>query len=210
VSIRGYGPAPAWAEALAADVCFGRKARVPRLVWRAVPGATSHGYTTHAGNLIAVSAGTDATDQRMLLLHELAHALGNAEGHSAAFWRRAFDLYAAHGLLEHAVRREVWYKAGATREAARRGLITPERRDDLLLAHRWGDAQRPKLNAYWAVARMDKAVAEGRWEALRAKWEQELASWMAIHNARKAARAANPQCRNCGARGGHTSWCPRW
>ncbi|HEX2194620.1 MAG TPA: hypothetical protein VHK63_06675 [Candidatus Limnocylindria bacterium] len=59
----------------------------------------------HAGN-VAVSAGLDQMDQRLTLLHELAHWLTlpargprrRAVHHDAAFYSAAFALYQRHGI----------------------------------------------------------------------------------------------------------------
>jgi hypothetical protein len=56
--------------------------------------------------VIAVRAGRDPVDQRLTLLHELAHWLvpsrrrsrGRAQHHGRAFYRVAFELYRHHGI----------------------------------------------------------------------------------------------------------------
>jgi hypothetical protein len=55
---------------------------------------------------VSVTAGTDALDQRLTLLHEMAHWLGPAPRrrrgrvlhHDARFYAIAFDLYRRHGI----------------------------------------------------------------------------------------------------------------
>jgi hypothetical protein len=56
---------------------------------------------------ITVRAGSDPLDQRLTLLHELAHWLtpvrrrrGRTPHHDRAFYRTAFELYRRHGLSE--------------------------------------------------------------------------------------------------------------
>jgi hypothetical protein len=56
--------------------------------------------------MIAVRAGSDPLDQRLTLLHELAHWLAppprrrGAAHHGRAFYRIAFALYRSHGLAD--------------------------------------------------------------------------------------------------------------
>jgi len=118
---------------------------------------------------ISVSAGTDALEARLTLLHELAHWIGPASRrrqrrrhHDAAFWRRAFALYAAHevpgdaalqlearrypGMLSHAVAMAV-PGAGEAYSARRAAL-----------------AARPRLRWRVLVAEHQIRLArDGRW-----------------------------------------------
>lgn len=53
-------------------------------------------------------AGRDPVDQRLVLCHEIAHWLGAPkEGHSPAFWRRAWRLYRRYRVpIYYALARE--------------------------------------------------------------------------------------------------------
>jgi hypothetical protein len=57
---------------------------------------------------ISVVAGRDPLDQRLVLCHELAHWLGPPnQGHSQAFWRRAWQLYRRYRVpIYYALARE--------------------------------------------------------------------------------------------------------
>jgi hypothetical protein len=102
--------APAWARALVAEVCHSAGVDPPRLAWRLRPGRpTSSGVTRREAGTVSVSAGDDPADQRLTLLHELAHWLSPAPSrgrrarartshHDAAFYAVAFALYARHGI----------------------------------------------------------------------------------------------------------------
>lgn len=77
--------------------------------------------TTWGSGKIHISAGTDVQDQRLVLLHELAHHLLNKtkksrlQGHTIRFWRLAFELYHQYGVdLAYAYEREKNYKKKAT------------------------------------------------------------------------------------------------
>jgi hypothetical protein len=98
---------PAWADDLARLVCADAGVAPPRLSWRRRSGEHSTGVTRRHDGLVAVRAGTDALDQRLTLLHELAHWLappprrrGRAVHHGRAFYAMAFDLYRRHGLAD--------------------------------------------------------------------------------------------------------------
>jgi hypothetical protein len=104
--------APAWAWALVANVCADAGVAPPRLSWRRRQGDHSTGVARRHDGKIAVRAGADPLDQRLTLLHELAHWLapmstrrGNGRRrrmphHDLAFYRIAFDLYRKHGLAD--------------------------------------------------------------------------------------------------------------
>ena len=98
---------PAWAVELVAVACAEANLAPPRLTWRIRDRVASSGVTRRGTASISVVAGTDALDQRITLLHELAHWLtlpavrprrGRAPHHDASFYRAAFDLYARHGI----------------------------------------------------------------------------------------------------------------
>jgi hypothetical protein len=88
-------------------VCAEAGAILPsRLAWRRRTGLLSTGSTRPAEGLISVRAGEDLIDQRLTLLHELAHWLRpphhgrhrRAIHHTVAFYATAFALYARHGI----------------------------------------------------------------------------------------------------------------
>jgi hypothetical protein len=98
---------PACASELVEHVCDDAGVVPPRLAWRARRGAHSTGVARRGAGMIAVRAGEDPIDQRLTLLHELAHWLSPPTGrgrrvrhHGRAFYRTAFDLYRRHGLAD--------------------------------------------------------------------------------------------------------------
>ena len=96
---------PAWARELVAEVCAAAGVGRPSVTWRRRAGEHSTGVTRHHLGAIAVRAGSDPLDQRLTLLHELAHWLtptrrrrGRTPHHDRAFYRTAFGLYRSHGV----------------------------------------------------------------------------------------------------------------
>lgn len=98
---------PDWADALVAQVCAAAGVPAPRLTWRRRAGAHSTGVARRQAGTISVRAGEDPLDQRLTLLHELAHWLSPAPArrrgsrvrhHDRAFYRIAFALYRERGL----------------------------------------------------------------------------------------------------------------
>ncbi|HEX7173606.1 MAG TPA: hypothetical protein VF365_13490 [Candidatus Limnocylindria bacterium] len=98
---------PDWAGALVAEVCTAADVAPPRLTWRRRRSAHSTGVARRHAGTISVRAGEDPLDQRLTLLHELAHWLAPApprrrgsrvRHHDRAFYRIAFGLYRRHGL----------------------------------------------------------------------------------------------------------------
>ena len=80
VAARGRPPpsrapmsAPAWAHELLSVVCADAGVAPPRLLWRERHGGPSTGVARRSEGTISVRAGSDALDQRLTLLHELAH-----------------------------------------------------------------------------------------------------------------------------------------
>jgi hypothetical protein len=99
--------APAWAVELVTAACGEAGVTTPgRLIWRLRRAVASTGVTRHHERAISVRAGSDEIDQRLTLLHELAHWIGpaprrtraRATHHGPAFYRMAFELYARHGV----------------------------------------------------------------------------------------------------------------
>lgn len=103
--------APDWARSLVLQVCSEADAPLPRLVWRRRERPTSSGVTRRSTGGITLVAGADPRDQRLTLLHELAHWLataaprrrrGRTRHHDAAFYAVAFALYRRHGIPDAA------------------------------------------------------------------------------------------------------------
>lgn len=95
--------APPWASELVASVCADARTAPPRLAWRRRAGEHSTGVTRRTEEVVSVRAGSDELDQRLTLLHELAHwltAMPRRRGthHGRAFYATAFELYRRHGL----------------------------------------------------------------------------------------------------------------
>jgi hypothetical protein len=127
--------APAWAAALVDAVCADAGVAPPRLSWRRRRGEHSTGVARRHDGMIAVRAGADALDQRLTLLHELAHWLAPAPAsrggrrrrrtphHDATFYRIAFDLYRRHGLADaDALRLEAAHYPSSLRHAVELGI----------------------------------------------------------------------------------------
>ncbi|MGH2446108.1 MAG: hypothetical protein ACRDGD_08735 [Candidatus Limnocylindria bacterium] len=124
--------APPWADALVAIVCGDAGVALPRLSWRLRAGDHSTGVCRHHDGSIALRAGGDPLDQRLTLLHELAHWLtGPSRGrrrrsthHGLAFYRVAFDLYRRHGLTDaDALRLEAARYPSSLRHAVELGVV---------------------------------------------------------------------------------------
>jgi hypothetical protein len=98
--------APAWASEMVRDVCAAAGVAEPAMRWRHARRPASSGVTRRSARSVSVTAGTDALDQRLTLLHEMAHWLGPAPRrrrgrvlhHDARFYAIAFDLYRRHGI----------------------------------------------------------------------------------------------------------------
>jgi len=138
---------PRWAADLVARVCAdaGRKAR-PTVRWypgnEAPPCLDSppgveyrigrRSYDANAafscgsthGNLIRVFHGWLRKDQRLILLHELAHWL-TGEGHTRKFWDCAWALYLRYmpRSIPFVLQRELPDSKGARYTARRAGLL---------------------------------------------------------------------------------------
>lgn len=118
---------PDWAVTLSHEVC--RDLGVPpvhTLVFR----RSRRRHTTgrhwkrwrDGRSRITISAGTaGASDQRAVLLHELAHhvaAYGRSRGrHDERFWRIAWELFQRYGVTTAYMEREFRYRVGAARVA---------------------------------------------------------------------------------------------
>ncbi len=89
-----------------ATVCADAGITVPRLTWRRRAGEHSTGVARRHTGTVVVRAGSDPLDQRLTLLHELAHLIatperrrrGRTAHHGRAFYATAFDLYRRYGI----------------------------------------------------------------------------------------------------------------
>ena len=103
--------APGWAAQLVTEVCATAAVPQPVVRWRRATRSASSGVTRRTAGTISVTAGSDDLDQRLTLLHELAHWLGpprrrrrgRMAHHDAAFYATAFELYRAHGIPDSEV-----------------------------------------------------------------------------------------------------------
>jgi hypothetical protein len=165
---------PAWALDLVVAVCTDAGVGLPRaLRWRRRRGVLSTGLTVHAAGMLAVRAGTDELDQRLTLLHELAHWLrpaprsrrrGGARHHGHDFYRTAFDLYSRYGVSADAVLAgEAARYPSALRYAVALGVQGAEA---ALAAHRSVIVRRRAERRPWRVAVAEHEIRlerEGRW-----------------------------------------------
>jgi hypothetical protein len=159
---------PAWADALVAEVCAEAGLAPPRLAWRTRRSPASTGVARRSAGSIAVRAGTDPLDQRLTLLHELAHWLApparrrRGPHHGQEFYRVAFALYRRHGLADaDALRLESARYPSSLRHAVALGV---EGAADALATHRRRLAERPRRR--WRVVVPEHTVRlerDGRW-----------------------------------------------
>ena len=127
--------APGWAAELVRDVCAATAIPPPLLRWRRAARSASSGVTRQSAGTVSVTAGTDELDQRLTLLHELAHWIGprphrrrgRVAHHDAAFYAAAFDLYQRHGVpTAEALEREGARYPSALRHARALGVTGAE------------------------------------------------------------------------------------
>ena len=161
---------PAWAASLVEAVCSEARVAPPRLSWRQRADEHSTGVARRDDGTITVRAGRDPIDQRLTLLHELAHWLtarprrrrGRSIHHGRAFYAAAFDLYRRHGIADaDALRLESGRYRSALRHAAVLGVPGGA---EALLAHRTAIRARPRRR--WRVAVPEHPIRlarEGRW-----------------------------------------------
>lgn len=162
--------APAWAHILVARICADAGLPTPRLAWRIRRGQHSTGLTRRTDGIVAVRAGSDELDQRLTLLHELAHWVTppgrgrrrRSIHHGADFYATAFALYRRHGLADaDALRLESARYPTALRHAASLGVAGAR---EALDARRALQRDRPRRR--WRVLvpehpiRLERA---GRW-----------------------------------------------
>jgi len=107
---------PKWAEDLLLDACvYLGLDDIPDLSWR----KTKHNYSSgrcqyYSTPRIVVSAGKNRFDQKLVLLHEIAHAANPKQHHSDKFWDTAWNLYRWAKLpIRKTLQNEGNYKKGA-------------------------------------------------------------------------------------------------
>lgn len=125
---------PKWATELMAKVLEEEQAAPVTLVWRrskthriwlyrhddwprrrTSDGASeqSSGHAHPKERRIVVTAGSSRRDQKLVLLHELAHILTDHH-HAACFWDKAWELYRRYGVpIRYAQKREYAYRKEA-------------------------------------------------------------------------------------------------
>jgi|GEM_PF-3820059 len=127
--------APPWARRIIRAVLEARAPRVARLPfvvrWEQTGEFFSCGQCWFRRNhltALEVHAGTRRDDQRLTLLHELAHAiLPASEGHSLTYWRTCFALYREYRVpLRYALLREGPYRQQALYGAHLAGVSIPD------------------------------------------------------------------------------------
>jgi hypothetical protein len=144
--------------------------------------------------MIAVRAGSDPLDQRLTLLHELAHWLAppprrrGAAHHGRAFYRIAFELYRRHGLTdEDALRLESTRYPSALRHAVALGVPGAS----AALADRL-EVVRSRPRRRWRVLVPEHAVRlarDGRWHVCSTCGQRIVAGNLArVRRARRPIR----------------------
>lgn len=178
--------APAWADELVRTVCAAAAVEPPRLAWRRRRGDHSTGVARRGEGMIAVRAGVDVLDQRLTLLHELAHWLSplpkrrrrGAAHHGLAFYRIAFALYRRHGIAEaDALRLESARYASSLRHAA---TLNVPGAAELLAERRVAARARPRRQ--WRVLVPEhpvELVRDGRWHVCATCGQRLVASTLA-------------------------------
>lgn len=164
--------APRWAIELVREVCTAAGIAPPAMRWRHARRSASSGVTRHAVGTVSVTAGTDELDQRLTLLHELAHWLGPVPRrrrgrllhHDARFYAIAFELYRRHGIPDAEVlAREGGRYPSALRHARACGIPGA---DTAWLARREALRARARSRAPARVLVAEHAVRlvrDGRW-----------------------------------------------
>ena len=187
--------APAWAAEVVERVCADAGVGPPRLAWRRRRGTHSTGVARRAAGMIAVRAGDDPVDQRLTLLHELAHWLSPPNGrgrrvrhHGRAFYRVAFGLYRRQGLADgDALRLEAARYPSSIGHAVALGIPGAEA---ARAAHRARIGARPRRT--WRVLVPEHPVRlgrDGRWHVCLTCRQRIVGRNLArIRGARRAVR----------------------
>lgn len=186
---------PEWAARLVDEVCRAeRVAAPPTLRWIRRRRIHSTGVTRRHAGAITVAAGTDALDQRLTLLHELAHWVtpqrsrrrGRVVHHGRAFYATAFRLYLTDGIDEaDALRLEGARYPSAIRHAAALGVAGA---DGMLAARRVARPRRPPRS--WRVVVPEHPIRlerDGRWTVC-GTCRQRIVGWNLARLRRRGAR----------------------
>jgi hypothetical protein len=164
--------APAWASEIVYGECAAAGAAEPMIRWRHARRSASSGVTRRSAGSISVTAGTDQLDQRLTLLHELAHWLGPVPRrrrgrilhHDARFYAIAFDLYRRHGVPDGEVlAREGGRYPSALRHARALGIPGA---DAAWLSRRAALRERARLRPPMRVLVAEhtvRLIRDGRW-----------------------------------------------
>lgn len=107
---------PQWAQDLTIRVALDEgRDMLPELTWRRSKcSECSSGHAMLDGRIV-VTAGKLRRDQKLILLHELAHWLmPDDEHHGPSFWDKVWQLYHRYGVpIRYAKEREGNYRKGA-------------------------------------------------------------------------------------------------
>jgi hypothetical protein len=164
--------APAWAARMVDEVCTAAGVSPPLVRWRHAARSASSGVARTTVGTVSVTAGTDLLDQRLTLLHELAHWLGprphrrrgRIAHHDGAFFERAFELYRRHGIPDsEALEREGGRHPSALRHARAMGVPGADaawRRRRDALRERARERSAPRVLVAEHTVRL---VRDGRW-----------------------------------------------
>jgi hypothetical protein len=131
--------APAWATSLVARICEDRGVTPPPLTWRRSRVHTGTSGRWFATGRITIDAGTDRADQRIVLIHEVAHHLAPNHHHDGTFWGVAWELFRAYRgnvTMKRVLAREAGYKATAGRVARAMGIPGAKAASTRAAAHR--------------------------------------------------------------------------
>jgi hypothetical protein len=187
---------PTWAIDLVGTVCADAGVAPPRLAWRRREHEHSTGVARRDAGVVTVRAGTDPLDQRLTLLHELAHWLAprarrrgrRVEHHGRAFYAIAFALYARHGIAAaDALRLESGRYRSSLRHAAALGVPGAT---EALATHRSELRTRPRRR--WRVLVPEHAIQlrrDGRWSVCGTCGQRVVGANLArVRRARRATR----------------------
>jgi hypothetical protein len=187
---------PAWATDLVATVCAEAGVSKPQVAWRRRAAVHSTGVARRHDGVIAVRAGTDELDQRLTLLHELAHWIGpeprrrrgRSVHHGRGFYRVAFELYRRHGIpMADSLRLEAGRYRSALGHAVALGVPGASA---ALEEHRSMQRARPRRS--WRVLVPEHRVSlvrDGRWTVCATCRQRVVGSHLArITRARRPVR----------------------
>jgi len=120
---------PSWATRIIERICTEHEMPIPPTRWIRKQRFSSSGRFTYGTHQITINAGSDKMDQRVTLLHELAHYINcykkTGKGHDDKFWDIAFGLFhdkRNRVKKRYALRRSTNYKRKAKAAYTRRKL----------------------------------------------------------------------------------------